>query len=147
MTFQRFVFRSLTLFLFVALSVTPSRGIADSYGEYHEQDHTWIVGNRQVQAAFQLTGDGRFRFRWILDPVNNRSWHGSNGNFSSPINVTVDAVSLNEDTHYSLESYSIDAITSPAPGTRFSVVLSPPAVSAEIRFEADVYTSQPFVRY
>src|SRR6266498_1558969 len=98
MTFKRLVSRSIALLLWVALSVTPSRAIADSYGEYHERDRTWIIGNPLVQAAFQLAGDGRFRFRWIQDTTNKRAWYGANRNSSSPIDLTVDGVSLDNDT-------------------------------------------------
>ena len=144
---MRIAVRSLSLFFLLVLSVAPSRAVPDTYGNYYHRDQTWVIGSPFVQAAFQLTADGRFRYRWIRDITGGRSWRVSDANPSSPINLTVDGVALNQDTSYSLVSYSFDAISAPAQGTRFSIVLSTALASGQIRFDADVYTGQPFIRY
>jgi alpha-galactosidase len=146
-TFSRIVVRSLSLFFLIVLLVTPSRAVPGTYGNYFQRDQTWVVGNPLIQAAFQLTPDGRFRFRWIRDITGGRAWRVSDPNPSSPINLTVDGIPLNEDTFYSLVSYSFNEISGPAEGTRFSIVLSTPLASGQIRFDADVYSGQPFLRY
>jgi alpha-galactosidase len=143
----RFVLKFLAGVLLTAISATPSSPAGETYGEYHENEHTWVIGNPLIKAAFALGTDGRFRCRSIHDVTNARVWRASDLDPSSPINLVVDGANLNEDTSYSVSSYAFEHISSPAAGTRFSVVLATPVMLGEIRFEAEVYEGQPFIRY
>src|SRR5256884_5233957 len=147
MDFAKLAFRSFTVILLLAFSVTPTTAVDDSYTEYRSDQQTWIVGNAQIQAAFQLDGMGRFRYRWLYDPVNRRLWRGSDASPSSPVSLTIDGAALDAGTAYNLISYSFEDISSPASGVRFSIVLSTDTAAGQIQFEADVYNGQPFVRY
>ena len=147
MTFGRIAVRSLSLCFLLVLLVSPSRAVPETYGNYFQRGQTWVIGNPLIQAAFQLTADGRFQYRWIRDIAAGRSWRVSDPNPSSPINLTIDGIALNEDTSYSVVSYSFDPISTPAQGTRLSIVLSTALASGQIRLDAEVYSGQPFLRY
>ncbi len=74
-------------------------------------------------------------------------WRASEAYPSSPVNLTIDGVELNQETSYSVLSHSFEDISAPAVGVRMSIVMSSESVPGEIRFEADVYDGQPFLRY
>jgi alpha-galactosidase len=135
------------ILLLISVPVRSSRAAGETYSSYREQDQTWIIGNHSVQAAFQLTPSGHFRSRWLRDSISGRTWRGSEFNPRSPISLTVDGTALDADTRYSLLQYSFDSIDSPAAGVRVTIVLAPDNPDAEIRFEAEIYTGEPFVRY
>src|SRR5215831_4769115 len=147
MTCRRLAVRFLTAVLVLVFSVTPSRSVGDTYSYYRDDQQIWIVGNSLIQAAFQLNTNGQFRYRWLQDTVNRHLWRSSAFNPSSPFNLTVDGVTLDQSAVYTLVSYSLQDITSPASGSRVSIVLSTEAVSGQIQFDVDVYQGQPFVRY
>src|SRR5262245_26305234 len=88
----------LAVSVLVVLSVTPSSGVGDTFGPYPPHDQTWVIGNGLIDAAFQLGTDGRFRYRWVHDVPAGRTWRASDQDPSSPINLTVDNVPLNQDT-------------------------------------------------
>src|SRR5262249_40245284 len=140
-------FRFVSALLLIAFCVTPSTGVDGTYKEYRAREQTWVIGNPLVQAAFQLTPDGRFRYRWLYDAGARRLWRTSDFDSSSPVNLTVSGFSFANATKYSLSSYSLEDINSPAPGVRFSIVLESEGAPGTIRFEAEVYRGQPFVRY
>src|SRR5215471_3618021 len=100
--------RAITIVLLVGSAVSPSKAVNDTYTEYRPDQQTWIVGNSLIQAAFQIDDTGRFRFRWLQDPVNRRLWRVSDASPSSPINLTVDGITLAADTVYDVTSYSFD---------------------------------------
>jgi hypothetical protein len=133
--------------MLVGIAITPSKAVGDTYSEFRQRDQTWIIGNSLIQAAFQLTPDGRFRYRWIRDTGTGRIWHVSDPAGGSPVNLTVDATVFDASTNYSLRSYSFTDIDTPSAGVRFSILMTPDTSSGQVRFEADVYAGQPFVRY
>src|SRR5215831_1040227 len=114
----------ILVLLFVLLPIRSSHGQGDTYSLYREQDQTWIIGNRFVQAAFQLASTGQFRSRWLKDNLTSRLWRGRESDKSSPINLTVDGTHLDGSVAYTLISHSFDSIVSPAPGVRFTIVLA-----------------------
>src|SRR5437773_7144075 len=139
--------RFISSVLLIAFCVTPSKAVDGVYSEYRRREQTWVIGNQLVQAAFQLTPDGRFRYRWLFDAVGRRLWRTSDHDSSSPVNLSVDGFSFAETTTYSLSSYSLEDIRYPASGVRFSIDLAAEGAPGTIRFEAEVYRGQPFVRY
>ncbi len=139
-------FRFFALVLVLTFCAPPSKGDG-VYSEYREEDRSWTIGNPSIQVSFQLDSEGRFRLRSIDDATSRRIWSAPQASPSSPINLTVDGLSLNAETAYSVVSQSFLDITSPATGVRFSIVLSSRDVPGEVRFEADVYEGQPFFRY
>jgi hypothetical protein len=78
------------LVVFLIASSSPAAG--DTYGIYRKQDQTWTIGNRAIQAVFQLTPTGQFRFRWLKDAGSGRFWRSWDFVPSSPINLTVDGI-------------------------------------------------------
>jgi hypothetical protein len=133
--------------LLLSLSVAPSRGSADTYTTYRQDERTWIVGNSGIEAAFQLTPAGGFHYRWIRDAATVRVWRAPDNDPGSPIHMTLDGVVLDGNTAYTLQSFSFVPITTPYEGVRFSIVLAPASLSGRVQFEADVYSGQPFLRY
>src|SRR4051812_26423389 len=140
-------FRFAGAVLLIAFCVTPSKAVDGVYKEYRAREQTWMIGNPLIQAAFQLMPDGRFRYRWLYDAAARRLWRSSDYDSGSPVNLTVDGFSFASATKYSLSSFSLDDIDSPAPGVRFSIALESDGAPGTIRFEAEVYEGQPFVRY
>src|SRR3954464_9568821 len=104
--------RILALLLLAGFTVTPTRGVSDTYGEYREDERSWLIGNPLVQATFQVDGDGHFRYVSLDDRAANRLWHAADADPSSPINLTVDGISLDEQTPYTVISHSFTDITS-----------------------------------
>jgi hypothetical protein len=139
--------RFLTIIFLVGLSISPSKAVTDTFSEFRQRDQTWIIGNSMIQAAFQLTPDGRFRCRWIHDAGAARMWRVSDSDPGSPVYLTVDGTVLDGASNYSLQSYSFSDISTPAAGVRFSLMLSPVSTPGTIVFEADIYVGQPFLRY
>jgi alpha-galactosidase len=137
----------LATFLLVALCAVPSKGTGDTYSDYQKQDETWIIGNSAIEAAFQITSDGRFRYRWIRDAATGHEWRVPDDKPSSPIAMTVDGIDLDGNTSYALQSYSFIQIDNPAAGVRLSIDVKPASASGDVQFEADVYSGQPFLRY
>src|SRR5262245_40074903 len=139
--------RILALLLLVGFTVTPTRGVGDTFGEYREDEQSWLIGNPLIQATFQVDGDGHFRYVALEDCNSGRLWHAAETGPSSPVNLTIDGIQLDEQTPYTVVSYAFTDITSPATGTRFSILLRTDLAAGDIRFEADVYEGQPFIRY
>ena len=100
-----------------------------------------------IEAAFQLTPEGQFRYRWIRDAATGHNWSVPENEPSSPIDLTVDSIALDGNTAYTLQSYSFAQISTPAAGVRFSIKVKPASASGQIEFEADIYNGQPFLRY
>jgi hypothetical protein len=136
----------LTVVLLICVSIAPSKAAEDTYSLFWPSQPTWTIGNPLIQVSFQLTPEGRFRFRSIRDTSAQHSWLVSD-DAGSPINLTVDGTPLDGNTNYTLQYYSFDPIDKPASGVRFSVVMAPSAMAGQVRFEADIYSGQPFVRY
>ena len=139
--------RLITVALLAVFAVMPSRGVDDVYSEYRSREQTWVIGNRLLQAAFQLAPDGRFRYRWLYDAAHRKVWRVSDADPSSPVNLTAGDFAFDENTAYRLSSYSFEDISSPARGVRFSIGLTAEGAAGEIQFEAEIYTAQPFLRY
>ncbi len=137
----------LRIVLIIGIAVTASSGTTTVYTDYREDERTWLVGNHLIEASFRLDDGGRFRFRSIRNNASEYEWVGWEPDPSSPVKLTVDGTELDANTAYSLVSYSFEEITSPAPGRRFAIALSTSAVPGQVRFEAEVYEGQPFVRY
>jgi len=135
------------LLLTLLLGIIPSTSITEVRTAYREEDQSWFIGNSEIQAAFQIDPDGHFHARWIYDVLRRRVWRTPDNEMSAPINMTVDGAALDGNTVYSVVSHSFDHIDSPADGVRLSVILSTQSMTGEIRFEADVYDGQPFLRY
>src|SRR5262249_2546731 len=117
------------------------------FSEYREEERSWTIGNPLIQVTFQVDSDGRFRYQSIDDLISPRQWRAPEATGSSPVNLTVDGVQLNSETAYSIVSHSFTDISSPATGVRFGIVLSSKDAPGVIRFEADIYEGQPFLRY
>jgi hypothetical protein len=143
----RHAVRSLSAILLLSLSVAPSKGSADTYTAYRQEERTWIVGNSGIEVAFQLTPGGGFHYRWIRAAATGRVWRAPDNDPGSPIHMTVDGVLFDGDTAYTLQSFSFVPISTPYDGVRFSIVLTPASASGRVQFEADVYSGQPFLRY
>jgi alpha-galactosidase len=144
---SRVFWRAFAILALLLLPVSSSRAAVETYGFYREHDQTWIIGNRSIQAAFQLTPAGQFRARWIRDIANSRVWRGSESEPGSPINLTIDGVHLDGTTTYWPLWYAIDSINSPAAGIRLTILFSTTMPGGEIRFESDIYSGEPFLRY
>src|SRR6185369_14937513 len=96
--------RIFALLLLAAFTVTPVRGVNDTYGEYREDEQTWYIGNPLIQASFQIDGDGHFRYLALEDRSTGRLWHREDSAPSSPVNLTVDGIQLDEQTPYTVVS-------------------------------------------
>src|SRR5262245_1536390 len=143
-SFSRVVLRVM---LFIGLAVLPSSGVDKLRTLYAAREQKWIIGNQFIEASFQLDGEGHFRVPSLKNKTSGYSWNASNVGGSSPVNLTVDGIPLDSNTPYAVVSNAMTGISSPARGRRLTLVLSTPIAPGQIRFEADVYADQPFIRY
>src|SRR5437764_1151822 len=88
--------RLFTILLLLALAVSPTKAVDTTYTEYREDQKIWIIGNPLVEISFQLDDDGRFHYTSVRDKVGAHSWRASEVERSSPVNLTVDGISLDD---------------------------------------------------
>src|SRR5262245_20894996 len=137
----------LKIILFMGVASIPSSGVAKLFTFYAAREQRWFIGNQFIEASLQLDAEGHLRVPSLMNKTSGYSWNASTLDSSSPVNLTVDGISLDSNTPYTVVSYAMTGISVPARGRRLTLVLSTPVAPGQIRFEADVYADQPFIRY
>ncbi len=134
-------------FALVVLSQLPLRSGAlpnndPPYVRYDEQARLWTIGNNTFETALRLESEGWFRF---LSTAGSRTWFAPATELSSPISLTAGGVALDQNALYDLEDWG----TAPTArdGLRLTIRLKPRQLPVRIRFEAEAYPGQPFLRY
>lgn len=103
------------------------------------------MGNGLIEAAFEYATDGSFRFCRLVSKATGRAWEAPQHEPASPVNFTVNGVQLDAGTPYDLLQHAANWV--PRNGLQLVVRLLPHALAGEVRFEAEVYPNQPFLRY
>lgn len=116
-----------------------------NYTVFVPDSRTWTIGNEQVEAAFRLEADGRFRHLSLRDKSNGHVWEPAGAEASSLLTLTVNGQPLDHTTQFELRSH--EAADVDRGGTRLTIQLVPLSMPAEARVEIEVYAGQPFIRH
>jgi len=143
-SFARNIFKVLFV---LGVAVLPSSGVEKLTTLYAAREQKWIIANQFIEASFQLDGEGHLRVPSLKNKTSGYSWGAATVDSSSPVNLTVDGIPLDSNTPYAVVSSTMTGISAPARGRRLTLVLSTPIAPGQIRFEADIYADQPFIRY
>ncbi|MFB3826353.1 MAG: alpha-galactosidase [Bryobacteraceae bacterium] len=115
------------------------------YSRFDAHTSTWTLGNAHIEASFRLMPEGSFRYVALINKASGRTWSAPDAQPSSPVGLTVNAVTLGVAAQYELAGHESTPIE--REGIRQSIVLNARALPAQIRFEAEVHAGQPFLRY
>ena len=127
------------------ISKRAAQVAGDLYAVFDPGTRTWRLGNAELEAIFQHTAEGFFRFCSLEAKRSGRLWSPPEQENASPIDLTVDTVPLDRNARFDLLEHKQEEI--PRRGLRLTVRLAARALPAELRFEAEVYAGQPFLRY
>ncbi|MEZ5354717.1 MAG: alpha-galactosidase [Bryobacteraceae bacterium] len=130
--------------LLAALLPLTALAADQPYARFDESARLWTIGNDTIETAFRLEPEGWFRFLYIAG-ARSTVWYAPSSTLSGPIALTASNVNLDANALYDLDHWA----TSPTErgGIRLTIRLEPRQVDAHIRFEAEAYPDQPFLRY
>ena len=137
-----------SVLLFVSGLAVPcvAQGSPNSpFVNYDPESRTWTVGNESMEAIFQHSPEGFFRYRSLVNKKTGRVWAAPAAEPSSPIRLTVDGITLDENATYQLLRHS--SLPIKPEGVRVLILFSTQAAQGQVRFEAEVYAGQPFLRF
>ncbi len=122
-----------------------ARAAAPNFVRFDEGQQSWTIGNQHIEAQFQLTSDGQFRYVSLKNLTTGHVWIPSADAPSAPFRLTLNGRSFDHRTKFRLlarESADIDR-----EGLRETITLRAIDLPADLRLELEVYAGQPFLRY
>ena len=112
---------------------------------FNAEQNVWLLTNTVMQAAFQLTPDGRFLTQSISSFDSGDLWTAAPGQPSSLIHFQAGAGLYDAHTQYKLIDQYTQAIS--LSGVRQVIVLTDVNSTAQITLNIDIYDNQPVLRY
>jgi alpha-galactosidase len=133
--------KKAVLLLWMTLSVS---GFA-AQANFNPDQNVWLLTNAVMQAAFQLTSDGRFVTQSISNFESGDLWTAAPGQPASLIHFQAGVNVYDSHTQYTLTDQYVQPI-SPS-GVRQVIVLTDVNSTAQITVNINVYDNQPVIRY
>jgi hypothetical protein len=112
--------------------------------EFDADNRRWTLSNGDVEAVFDLTPEGSFRFRRFTNPASGDSWTALEGVPVSPIRIETNESYYDAGTSFRLLSQSAYEIA--RDGYRQTIALEDAGHSARIDIDLEMYADQPVLR-
>jgi alpha-galactosidase len=133
--------KSAVLLTWMTLSVS---GFA-AQANFNADQNVWLLTTNVIQAAFQLTPDGRFVTQSVSNFESGDLWTAAPGQPSSLIHFQAGANLYDAHTQYTVTDQHTQAIQ--PSGVRQVIVLTDVNSTAQITVNINIYDNQPVIRY
>jgi hypothetical protein len=117
-----------------------------SQATFDQNQNVWILANGVIQANFQLTPEGHFVAKSIVNEQTGDMWVAAPGKLSSPINFQAGSDIFDANRQFVLQDQSSEPLTAP-PGIRQSITLMDTGGAARVVVVLELFDNQPVVRY
>lgn len=137
-------FNSLcTALLGIASLAGPLRAQTPLTADYDADKHIWKLSNGLIEAQYRLSAANSFQM-FSLGATAGKQWVRGGRPLSSPIQLNIDGMLLNDSTQWELVSTSVESAS--RGGLRHVIKLRSWEASAEVTFRFEMYPGQPFLR-
>jgi len=132
--------------IFIAwISLSATLSLLGAQASYDPDQNQWVLGNGSLQAVFQLTPDGHFLVRSLVDLQDGDQWAPSPNLASSPIHLQAGNDIFDASRSFGLVNQYTQVLT--PSGLRQFIVLQDTQGAAQITLMLDLYDGWPVLRY
>lgn len=130
--------------ILVAIALITGSLYAGTQANYDPDQRIWNLSNGLISASFQLTPDGLFLTRQIVDTQTGDVWAAAPDRPTSPVRLQTETDTFDAASTFDIYSQSAEILRN---GMRQSIVLSDLKGRAQITVVFEMYNDQPVLRY